>query len=475
MVVIFELAGCGSAGDSPSSGTSNLVGSAQIRGTVGTSSGISLAGWYLALVDTSTEITRLSSVSTSGVYVFSGVDTSATYTFVLLSPTLRVSASMFQTSASFSEDYYLQNFKITDTILPSLIVDGKTLKFSETDRGVNFVNQLFNDSNLNKSPDAFDLTGASFALANNIECEDDCLSLQVGVGTKDKDGDGILNTEDSDVDGDGLVNVFDPDDNNDGELDVFETDSDDDTVDDYTVKSGDQYFEKGVEWITVNYKFDGATNKSTITFVTKVRPGVNPISVQVVGPDSLLNSASVEYIDENNTTVSQTFNGMLLDEGNDGDSSANDLIFGRIVTLASTSELMSNTAVFFRLAFGSGTNPVFVDFPYLLSLGDPDPIQITSFATPTTSITHSSGLLPFGSNSYIYSVQAYDESGSLVWTSDSVLVDKLSASGAGTVEVPTGISNDTNCTFKATARTVDRIPGFSNYTVVSSSYSGTCP
>jgi hypothetical protein len=230
---------------------------------------------------------------------------------------------MFQPS-SVTTEYYHQNFTInspssgTTAILPPLVVDGKSMAFDDDDNGIKFTAMLFQDVDGDQIADGM----GQFSLAGNPSFM---------LATNDSDNDGIINSEDSDVDGDGVINVFDSDDDNDGLLDVFDADSDDDTFEDYIDQTSDQFFTEGVEWIAVNYKYDVSSGKRTISFVTKVRPGVNPTAVQVLGPSSLLNSALVEYEDENGDAVTQTFNGNLLDEGNDGDSSAGDLIFGRTI------------------------------------------------------------------------------------------------------------------------------------------------
>ena len=175
---------------------------------------------------------------------------------------------------------------------------------------MSFTSQLTLDQNLDGISDGISLAGSAprFGLSSSM-------------GTQDLDSDGILNTQDPDVDGDGVVNVFDTDDDNDGILDVFDVDSDGDLVEDHILESSDQYFSSGIEWFTVMYNNDEALNKKTLTILAKLRDGANPASVQISGPASLLDSAMVEYVDEDGNPVSQAFNGVLLDEGNDNDGS----------------------------------------------------------------------------------------------------------------------------------------------------------
>lgn len=449
---LLWVGACGGAGQSPSSDAGSIFGSSAVRGSITTQSGANLSGWVLALVDVTTEITRTASVDSSGIYSFRGVDLSKAYTLVLLSPTLRVSAVMFQPISTTAE-FYKQNFTILGEILPPLVVNGSSMTF-QTETGIQMTSQLFLDQLQDGIADGM---GASLSLAQ--------FPLSSDLGSDDLDSDGIKNIFDSDVDGDGVVNVFDPDDDGDQTLDVFDADSNGDLIEDKTQEKSDQHFDVGVEWVTVNYRRDVAAAKTTLSFVTKLRAGVNPVAVQVLGPTSLFKDALVEYIDADGNAVSQAFEGRLLDEGLDGDSSAQDLIFGRTITLNAAAVLTADTVVFIQLAFGTATDAVKIEYPYMFSLGTPSDISITVTNDRSVSLG-STTFTPFGATqSYWLSYQVFNDSDELVHTTTASEV--IPPTFPLAVEVPTGLSQDASCTFQATARSVDRIPGYSNYTVLS--------
>ena len=476
--MLIALNSCGGAGDSPSSASVSLLGAYEVRGSISTPAGANLSGWVISLVDAKTEIARTSSITTAGIFAFPKVSLSNEYTIVLLSPTLRVSAVMFQPSTVTAE-YYYQNFKINTpssgsvAVLPPLVVDGKSMAFDDDDNGIKFTSMLFNDSDGDSVADGmgqFSLTSGTLNLQRVTNSQ-----TAFNLATNDSDTDGVIDTEDSDVDGDGVINVFDNDDDNDGLLDVFDVDSDNDTFEDYIKQTSDQFFKEGVEWIAVNYKYDVSSSRKTISFVTKVRPGVNPSAVQVMGPQSLLELSQVAYTDENDEEVTQLFNGILLDEGNDGDSSANDLIFGRTVILDTAAVLLPNTTIFIQLVFGTGVDASFVEFPYVFSLATPSAIEITVTGAGSLTSMLLSQYQPFGSYGYFLSGQAFDESGNLVWSSDSEDLGQTISTIPSAISVPTGISADTTCEFQAVARSLDKVPGYSNYTVLSEKDQFPCP
>jgi hypothetical protein len=82
---------------------------------------------------------------------------------------------------------------------------------------------------------------------------------------------------------------------------------------------------------------------------------------------------------------------------------------------------------------------------------------------------------PFGTSGYFLSGQAYDESEALVWSSDSVDLGQTISTIPGSISVPVGISADTTCSYQAVARSLDKVPGYSNYTVLSEKDSFACP
>ena len=254
-------------------------------------------------------------------------------------------------------------------------------------------------------------------------------------------------------------------------------DSDGDLVEDHILESSDQYFSSGIEWFTVMYNNDEALNKKTLTILAKLREGANPASVQISGPSSLLDSAMVEYVDEDGNPVSQAFNGVLLDEGNDNDGSEGDLLYGRTLTLDSSSQVQINSVLFLQLVFGSTTSPYFVEYPYLFSLGAPGNISIavTNHSNGADLALVSGSNNPFSGKSYLLSGQVFNDSSELVWSSVSGEYDPLSASTAAYTTVPTQISSSSTCEFQGIARSVDRIPGYSNYKVLSERFQGTCP
>lgn len=453
LLFLHSLIGCGGAGDSLSDETANLKGDLDIRGSISTQSGATLAGWVVVLVDMETELTKTASVSTSGVYAFKSVKSAGTYTVVLLSPTMRVSAVLFQPIQT-TKEFYKQSFKINSEILPPLVVNGTSMNF-QSESGITMTAQLV----LDQLQD-----GIADGMSTSLALSQGAFNLSE-IGSDDIDTDGIPNISDSDVDGDGIVNVFDPDDDGDQVLDVFDIDSDGDLVDDYILESSDQYFPEGVEWITVNYRRDVSTSKNTISFVAKVRSGVNPEAVQVLGPANLMNNALVEYIDAEGNAVSQVFDGRLLDEGLDGDSNAGDLIFGRAITLDSAAVLTSSTVVFIQLRFGSTVDPYFAEFPYLFSLGTPSNISISVTNDRTISMG-TTAYSPFGvSQNYFLSFQVFNSEGNMIYSSNAT--EALPPTYPTPVTVPSGLSSDTSCTFQAVATSVDRIPGYSNYTVLS--------
>ena len=458
---VLKILSFGNPGEDPNQVDSiNLLGSTQILGSITSVSGANLTGWMAVLVDTNTEISKVASISSAGIFSFNGVDTESTYTMVLLSPSMRLTSALFQpVEGATSLEYYSQNFRITNYILPQLVYDGNKMYFQNLN-GVEFNSQLTQDIDQDGSADG--------------------LALNTGIGSQDLDNDGLLNTVDSDIDGDGLVNVFDKDDDNDGILDTFDIDSDGDLRNDSILQTSDQYFTQGVEWITVLYRSDLSTGKKTLTFLTKLREDSSPVAVKVLAPATITDGALVEYVDDDGNIASQAFNGMLLDAGNDDDSSAEDLIYGRTLTLNTTgpgSILIPDTMIFIQLFFGTPTNPVVLNFPYMISINEPSDITVTA-SMNVSGADLSLGPLnynPYAGNNYFLSGQVFDSTDELVWSSSSLEIDPSVPPTGSFTTAPSGITTDTSCSYQAIARSVDRIPGYSNYRVLSAKVNGTCP
>ena len=158
----------------------SLSGETQVLGSISSVAGTSLTGWQVVLVDAATEITKSASVSSSGVFTFNGVDTSRDYTVVLLSPTMRLTATLFQLIEDATiADYYKQYFNITNYILPQLVFDGQKIYF-QNQEGLSFTSQLTLDQNLDGISDGISLAGSAprFGLSSSM-------------GTQDLDSDGI--------------------------------------------------------------------------------------------------------------------------------------------------------------------------------------------------------------------------------------------------------------------------------------------
>ncbi len=492
ILLLSLLIRCGNAGKA-GEGSDLLSGSATIKGSITSESGGQgdLSGWNLCLLDRDFNYCRTAAVDTAGLFSFKGIDTGRVYSLVLMSPSLIFSA-ILSVPSSEKTGFLTQYFKISSSNLPRVIYKGATLSFQNTS-GITFEKSVVKDSDADGVPDG--MTSGQFSLENSnpsfahqlglygqgnsdLDSPFDMpargFDLAANSATLDTDRDGTPNQKDSDIDGDGIPNVFDADDDGDGVLDILDRDANGDLINDATAVLGDGYFGIGVEWIAVNYslaKQDDNSTKKLLTVVAKLRSGVNPSAVQIRAPNTLIKNATVDVISSTGTTSSAAFDGLLMDDGKNGDGAANDGFFARTITLPSTAVTVRNMVILVQLRFGSDADAKYMEFPYTfppITLGTVTALHSGSSTLGTFQCCSGN---PFGSSvtDFGWSVKIFDSSKKLFYSSPA----QAGASAASTYTMPTGIwENLVNLatagetfTYKISASLFDRIPGYPSFNI----------
>ncbi len=494
ILLLSLLVRCGNAGKA-GEGSDLLSGSATIKGSIASDSGGQgdLSGWNLCLLDRDYSYCRTAVVDSAGLFTLKGVDVSRSYSFVLMSPSLIFSA-ILAVPSSEKTGYLNQYFKISTSNLPRIIYKGATMTFQNTS-GITFEKVVVKDSDSDGVPDG--MTSGQFSLETSDPLlkdprtsegvagqdlgSDSVLGMPIpgfdlaaNSATIDTDRDGIPNQKDSDIDGDGIPNVFDADDDGDGVLDILDRDANGDLINDSTALLGDGYFGIGVEWIAVNYslaKQEDNSTKKLLTVVAKVRSGINPSAVQIRAPNTLIKNATVDIISSTATTTSAAFDGLLMDDGKNGDGAANDGFFARTITIPSNAVIVRNMAILVQLRFGSDADAKYMEFPYTfppITLGTVTALHSGSSTLGTFQCCSGN---PFGSSvtDYSWSVKIFDSSKKLFYSSPA----QAGASAASTYTMPTGIWENLvslatageKFTYKISASLFDRIPGYPPFNI----------
>ncbi|NDE16047.1 hypothetical protein EBZ80_14065 [bacterium] len=447
MAVSVFVSACGSSSgsdsDSSSSGDGSLYGSTTVSGSIsGQSGGQSrMSGWVVVLTERDTGISRVGEVNASGIFSIPGVRPSVAHGLTLLSPDYLVRGVFAVPSETTAK---LQTFfTMTKSYLPRFIHRGYVVTPQSLD-GISLTSDSVADSDGDGSPDGLSSLG-----------------LAGGLSSVDLDQDGVVNDIDPDIDGDGLLNWFDPDDDADGLSDVVDTDANGNLVIDTAESVSDQNFRTGVEYFTVSVEVrpSGSTTNTYLSLATKVRKGVTPKSVQVRGPQALLNGSVIEATD---TAPQSAWDKLLLDDGNSEDGFADDLIYARKVLLGSGKSPRPNQSLFLQLGFGDTSSPVFAEFPFTFPAVDLGSLAFTwNGATRTVAKTSTSA--PFGSlTSYSWSISISNSDGVKVYESPLVSADTSS------IVIPDRLlDSGSTYTFEASAQLLDRIPGYPAFVVYS--------
>ncbi len=443
---------CSNAGDAPSA--FSLLGqhkdiSGVITGDTGSPS--ELEGWKLALVESDTRIARLASVEPSGSFTFRHVFTAKTFTLLLFSPTYVLQSVLSFTTSDASKVY--QYFQITSDRLPRLIQKGSIISF-QNDAGITFTNTTTTSTAGDGIPDGF---------ANKLGLNSPNASLTDSTSSHlTSTEDAVLKNRVADLDSDGVIDIIDPEVLGDGALNVFNSSANG------FVAANNVYFPQGLQWLLARYEITQPTSTSTayaMTFFAQNR-STDPVpeQIQILGAPTLLSGATVEALNTNGQTETQTWDGLLKDDGLNYDGLSNDGLYARKVILANTTAPVANQVILFQLQFKDNADTWTEEYIYTFPKVTPATIT-TSYDATTRTITLAGD--PFGS-----SIQNFQWSIALYLSVDGTLSKVYSSpSIVGTTRTYTVPENTfesgKSYMYKATARSLDRIPGYGAYLVES--------
>ncbi len=447
LALILFASACGSSSgsdsDSSSSGDGALYGSTTVSGSIsGQSGGQSrMSGWVVVLTERDTGISRVGEVNASGIFSITGVRPSVPHGLTLLSPDYLVRGVLAVPSETTAKVQTF--FTINKTYLPRLIHRGYVVT-PQSLEGISLTSDNVADSDGDASPDGLSSLG-----------------LAGGMSSVDLDQDGVVNDIDPDIDGDGLLNWFDADDDADGSADVVDTDANGNLVIDTAELFSDQNFRNGVEYFAVSVEVhpDGSATDTYLSLAAKVRKGVAPKSVQVRGPQALLNGSVIEATD---AAPQAAWDKLLVDDGNSEDGFASDLIYARKVLLGTGKAPRPNQSLFLQLGFGETSSPVFAEFPFTFPDVDLGSLAFT-WNSATRTVAKTSGSDPFGDlTSYSWSVSISNSDGVKVYESPLVAADTAS------MVIPDRLlDSGSTYTFEVSAQLLDRIPGYPAFIVYS--------
>lgn len=334
------LVSCGRTGDSASSGgtssdnglsgtMSNLTGSLT---SVTASSQSDLTGSIIVMMERDTGLARVADVDGDGNFTLSKVRTGKIQTMAELDANFTL-VSVFGQTVTSTPTKVQPFFQVTGTKLPPLVESKPHIQFNPTSSSISFQStSLSKLAALNEIPDDDD---RSTALSKFV-------SLQP------------------------VPIAFHHDDDKDGTLDVFDTKS---TT---TAITGlDIQYNEGIEYFNVRVEttIDDAGAKTVVlAFQAKLREGIEPTSVTIRGPeedDQLLGGSKV--IDANGEVASGDWDKKLKDNGESGDGSEGDGIYGMRVQLNDQVPQQSQV-VFLKLNFGSGKSAWSVEYPFMFEL-----------------------------------------------------------------------------------------------------------
>lgn len=458
--LVLIICSCGGGGGSSESSETptDTASYTDVRGSIlGVFGGqAQMAGWVLAAVERDTGIARVTEVDGNGIFVFQKVNTAAAHTIVLLSPNYIVTSVLSMESAE--ENTIKQFFFFRSDVLPTLIDRGRIITFQNLE-GIEATADLASDQDADGKPDGLQ--------SLSITQKHSSLMLAELGSDVDTDEDGTMNHLDADIDGDGLINAFDPDDDGDAILDVLDRDANEDTISDSTQTSIDLFFKNIVEWIAVQYELDvltaGADPVATLSFTTKLRPDVVPNSLQIRGPNALLNGSTYKKKEADDQTDVLEWDRLLNDDGKSQDSAEGDKLFAQKITLSPGKVPRAHQSVFFQVVMGDASAPWSFEFPFTfpnLTLG-----TITAQYDSNTRSVQMVGN-PFGSTQdFIWMLNVFDKKGVKVYTSEA------STGENRIVVIPaSSIEEGEEYTFKVVAQVLDKVPGYPAYISSSQPY-----
>jgi hypothetical protein len=428
--VQLMVAGCGSSSSSDEEGGgAAFSGNMQnLAGTITSQSGTpaQMKSWAVALVERDSAVARVADADASGILKWNKVSLDSVQTAFLLSPDYLVQSVMAIPSTKINT--VRQYFQVSSTVLPQLVQKGAALTFRTTS-GITVIDQKAADTDGDGSPDGV----GSLGLAPRE------------LGLVDSDSDGLHNEYDIDIDGDGLINTIDGDADGDGILDVFDADANANLVTDSQESVGNAYYNQGIEYFTV--KYEQGTSANTLQFVVKVRDGLTAASVKIKGPSSLLDGST------NTVGSGGAWDLSLVDDGDNGDGAAQDLLYSRKIQLAAGKTPRVNQVLFAQVTFGTGDSAFTIDYPWLFPNLALSAIT-TSYDASKREISLSGN--PFGTDfqSFVWSVTITNSSGLKVYESSPL------SGSVRALTIPANImQSGASYTYEAVAQTLDKIPG----------------
>ena len=471
---LTTLVACGSAGDSDTASCVLCGNYNDVRGSISSQGGsqAEMAGWIVASFEHDTSIARVAEVDSAGLYTLTHVKTDQAQTFALFTPDYLLQSVLSMDGPKPTN--IRQYVKIGSAVMPKMINKGPIITFQNF-QGLTATNDLASAAKGDGIPDGSasvggaSLTGLPAGFGELPAAPHQGMNLASASSNVDIDQDGVPNARDPDIDGDGIINVLDPDDNNNSIDDVFDGDANGDLVQDNSAAANttDLYFKEGVEWIAVQFtlrpKDDGSGNESSLTFTTKVRDDVQPLSVQVRGAPTLLKDASYTANDSSGNPQKVAFSGVLDDDGLSEDGGAGDRIYAKKVTLPTAISPRAHESIFFELAFGTKESPWYMEFPY--SFPPVKPAAITSVYDANTKTVQLKGN-PYGAiQDFVWTIHLYDDADQVKWTSAGI------PGTTRTFVIPeefllTGVKYK----YSVSAQSLDKIPSYPTYTVFSKKY-----
>lgn len=448
---LMLLTSCGGSGvdkggKNNSKPKSSLAGS--IQSTTGSTA--DYEGWLIALVDKATGESRVAEINALGSFSFAQVSNSNSYTLVLLNTDFRLASVLSMVAADNPGKVY-QWFQAEGSRLPRIIHKGPAMEFNHTD-SVTILSDLANDKDGNGVPDGMDTTELSFY-------SEDLQPLVMPSFAVAGDSDENDRSKFADIDKDGLPNWFDDDDDGNGTLDIFDLDANGDLVLDSNQKVGDHYFGGGIEHIAVQV-FAEPNNVKKAKFVIKLSEDAEvPTSVSVLGPTSLFDDSRIIIKGETGKEeAGDMWNRTLKDDGSGFDGSEDDGIYARKIKLRTGKSPKTKQVVFISVKYESYSR----EFPYTfpdVTLG-----KIDFIYTKLNRVVTKSGS-PFGDDeeSYLWTVNVFDDDGSLVHASS------LLEGATQKYTIPEEDIDDAskNYTIKVFAQTLEKVSGYPGFIIES--------
>ncbi len=427
---LFTTWGCGarSSDDDGGSGGGFSGNMQNLSGTITSQSGTpaQMKSWAVALVERDSRVARVADADAAGILKWNKVSLDVLQTAILLSPDYLMQS--VTSLPSTKPNKVRQYFQIGNIVLPQIVQKGAAVSF-RTNSGITIADYETVDTDGDGSPDGV----GSFGL------------VRQPLGLVDSDSDGLNNESDSDMDGDGLINSFDGDADGDNVLDVFDSDANANAIADAQETTGSSYFSQGIDYFTVKYEQSPSSN--TLLFVLKVRDGLTPTEVKIKGPASLL---------EGSTAVegsSGVWDYTLVDDGENGDGAAKDLLYTRKVQLPAGKKPRVNQVVFAQVTYGTGDGAFTLDYPWLFPNLTLSTIA-TSYNASSRQITLTGDPFGAGVQTFVWSVTLTNSSGLKVYESSAL------PGTTRTLIIPQNIMQAGGAySYEAVAQTLDKIPG----------------